>query len=76
MNCADWVELPNARAVYLAGGAVRDLSGHDVMEALGIGPGPMVGRALAAVAEAQAAGEIASREEALELALRLGCQGA
>ncbi len=52
----------------------RLLSGHDVMEALGIGPGPMVGRVLAAAHEAQAAGEVASREEALELVRRLGCQ--
>lgn len=42
----------------------RLLSGHEVMEALGIGPGPLVGRALRALEEAQAAGEISSREEA------------
>jgi hypothetical protein len=41
------------------------------MEALGIGPGPGVGRILAAVEEAQGAGEIGSREEALALARRL-----
>ncbi len=43
----------------------RLLTGNDVMAALGIGPGPEVGRLLAAVEEAHAAGEIADRDGAL-----------
>lgn len=42
------------------------ISGHDVMEKLGIPPGPAVGQMLEAVREAQASGEIATKEEALE----------
>lgn len=49
----------------------RLLTGHEVMEALRMGPGPEVGRLLRAVEEAQEAGEIASREEALALIRRL-----
>ncbi len=44
------------------------LRGDDLMQALGLSPGPQVGAMLRAVAEAQAAGEIASRAEALALA--------
>lgn len=47
------------------------IDGNDVMEALGLPPGQVVGALLAEVAEAQAAGELRSREEALELASRL-----
>lgn len=47
------------------------LDGHGLMEALGIGPGPLVGRLLREIAEAQAAGEVKTREEALALARRL-----
>jgi hypothetical protein len=41
------------------------LDGDDVMAAVGIGPGPMVGRLLADLREAQALGHIQTREEAL-----------
>lgn len=41
------------------------LDGRDVMAALGVPPGPRVGAALAAVAEARAVGDVATREEAL-----------
>jgi poly(A) polymerase len=51
---------------------VRLVTGRDVMETLGIGPGPEVGRLLRAVEEAQGAGEIHTREEALALIRRLG----
>ncbi len=40
------------------------LSGNDVMELLGIGPGPRVGEALALVAEARALGDLADEAEA------------
>lgn len=41
------------------------LSGHDVMQALGIPPGPPVGKALLMVEEARADGLIQNRDEAL-----------
>ena len=59
----------------------RLLSGDDLMEALSLSPGPLVGQLLASVEEAQGAGEIRSRDEALalvrrELERRAGAQGA
>lgn len=47
------------------------LDGHDVIEALDVAPGPGVGVLLEGIREAQAAGEVHSREEALALARRL-----
>ncbi|MBX0330632.1 HD domain-containing protein [Oscillochloris sp. ZM17-4] len=44
------------------------LRGTDLIDTLGLTPGPQVGAMLRAIAEAQAAGEIASRDEALALA--------
>lgn len=44
------------------------IDGNGLMAALGIGPGPRVGALLREIAEAQAAGEIMTREEAIELA--------
>jgi poly(A) polymerase/tRNA nucleotidyltransferase (CCA-adding enzyme) len=44
------------------------LTGDDLMREFAIAPGPMVGKLLAAVGEAQASGDIGTREEALELA--------
>ncbi|MEA3298376.1 MAG: HD domain-containing protein [Chloroflexota bacterium] len=44
------------------------IDGHILMSTLGISPGPVVGELLAAVREAQASGDIRSREEALRLA--------
>jgi hypothetical protein len=38
------------------------------MAELAIGPGALVGELLEAIAEAQAAGEVGTREEAIELA--------
>jgi poly(A) polymerase len=46
------------------------VSGHDLMAALGLLPGPLVGRLLERVREAQAEGRVASKEEALALARR------
>jgi poly(A) polymerase len=48
----------------------RLLTGHDLMEELGVSPGPLVGQLLAAVEEAQGAGEVRSREEGLAFARR------
>lgn len=47
------------------------IDGHDLMAALGLRPGRLVGQLLEAVAEAQAAGELDSREQALAYAARL-----
>jgi putative nucleotidyltransferase with HDIG domain len=49
----------------------RLVTGDDLMAALAIGPGPEVGRLLAALEEALGAGEVSTREEALSLARRL-----
>jgi poly(A) polymerase len=49
----------------------RLVTGHDIMEALGLEPGPEVGRLLRAVEEAQGAGDIRTREEALALVRQL-----
>ena len=44
------------------------LDGNELMDALDLRPGPEVGRLLAAIEEAQAAGEVNTKEEALALA--------
>lgn len=49
----------------------RLLDGRDIMKALKIPPGPRVGELLERVREAQAEGEVKSREEALTLISRL-----
>ncbi|HEU0022324.1 MAG TPA: metal-dependent phosphohydrolase, partial [Dehalococcoidia bacterium] len=46
----------------------RLVTGHDLMQQLGLSPGPIIGVLLEKINEAQAAGEITSREEALSLA--------
>lgn len=46
----------------------RLLGGDELMAELNISPGPLVGRLLETLREAQAAGEISSRDEALALA--------
>ncbi len=43
------------------------INGHDIMSELGIAPGKFIGELLREVQEAQAAGEIGTREEALAL---------
>jgi len=48
----------------------RLVSGNDLMEALHLQPGPVVGRLLAEVDEATAVGVVATKEEALTLAVR------
>ena len=49
----------------------RLVDGHLLMKNLGLRPGPELGRLLEAIEEAQGAGEISTREEALALAGRL-----
>jgi len=46
----------------------RLVTGHDLIDALDLTPGPLVGRLLEAVQEARAAGEVTTREQALALA--------
>ncbi len=41
------------------------VDGHDLIHIFGLSPGPKIGEALEAVREAQASGEVATREEAL-----------
>jgi putative nucleotidyltransferase with HDIG domain len=53
----------------------RLVDGHDLMDALGIAQGPQLGRILESVREAQAAGEVRTKEEALALAARLQREG-
>ena len=47
--------------------APRLVTGHDLMEAFGLEPGPHIGRLLAGVEEAFAAGAVQSKEDALAL---------
>ncbi len=47
------------------------VGGHDLIEELGLAPGPQVGVLLDGIREGQAAGEVRTREEALALARRL-----
>ena len=51
------------------------ISGSDLISRFSIQPGPAIGRLLQAVQEGQAAGEIATREEALRLAETLLAEG-
>jgi len=46
---------------------VRLIDGHDLMDIFGLSPGRLVGELLTEVREAQAAGELSTREEAIEL---------
>ncbi|MEA3253844.1 MAG: HD domain-containing protein, partial [Chloroflexota bacterium] len=48
----------------------RLIDGHDLMNIFGLTPGPLLGSLLASVREAQASGELVSREDALALAQR------
>ena len=47
------------------------VNGNDLMDALGLKPGPIIGDLLAKILEAQATGEINNRRQALELASKL-----
>ncbi len=50
------------------------LDGRELMKTLGIGPSPEVGRLLGLLIEAQATGEIVSRQEAIEFLKQLAAQ--
>ena len=49
----------------------RVVTGHDLMSELGIEPGPEIGHLVEGIREAQAAGEVSTRREALELAAHI-----
>ncbi|MBI2868851.1 MAG: HD domain-containing protein [Chloroflexi bacterium] len=49
---------------------VQLLDGHDIINIFGLSEGPLIGELLEAAREAQAAGEIATREEALKFVAR------
>jgi poly(A) polymerase len=77
MDLADWREHTSMIGYVLARrfeGEQRQpprlMTGHDLME-LGVKQGPELGRLLEQVNEAQGAGEISTREEALTLANKL-----
>ena len=57
-----------------ARGPARLVTGRDLMERLGLPPGPQLGRLLEQIDEARAAGEVATPEEALALAATLVAQ--
>jgi len=46
----------------------RIVNGNDLMQELGLQPGPQIGQLLDAIHEAQAAGEVTDRQQALDLA--------
>jgi len=58
--------LAAATALAAAGSEPPLLRGSDLINELGFAPGPLVGRALRALAEARALGDVTDREEALE----------
>jgi len=47
---------------------VKLIDGHDLINIFGLNPGPLLGELLESVREAQAAGEVTTREEAIEYA--------
>jgi poly(A) polymerase len=53
------------------GAPARLVSGHDLLQELALTPGPLVGALLEGIREAQATGEVKSREEALAYAQHL-----
>ena len=54
-------------ATFETPAAPRLITGSDVMDEFAIGPGPLVGRLLDAVTEAQAASEVETRDDAMRL---------
>jgi putative nucleotidyltransferase with HDIG domain len=53
----------------------RLLTGHDIMSTLGVPEGPAIGRLLEALQEAQAAGEVQDRDQALAFVRALAREG-
>lgn len=68
-------EVMAAALRWRADGRPRPLlRGDEVARAVGVPPGPIVGTVLAGLAEAQFAGEVAGREDAVRLARRLAAR--
>jgi poly(A) polymerase len=63
--------LPAALDWHESGGPAPLVRGDEVAAALGVPAGPEIGRLLEALREAQFVGDVATREDALELARRL-----
>ncbi len=61
----EWLQAADTRPL---------LRGRDLIEELGLEPGPVFSRILDAVEQAQADGELSSREQALALARRIGAE--
>jgi poly(A) polymerase len=61
-----WWDHPRERVTPLV-----LVNGNDLMKEFEISPGPQVGKLLEAIREAQAVGQVGTREEALELARKL-----
>jgi hypothetical protein len=62
--------LPAAVAWHRDGPPQAPVAGDELAEAVGIEPGPELGRLLAEIEAAVFTGEVGSREEAIELARR------
>ena len=58
-------------ATFETPAAPRLINGSDVMDEFAIGPGPLVGKLLDAVTEAQAGGEVETRDDAMRLVGRM-----
>ncbi|HEX6288187.1 MAG TPA: HDIG domain-containing protein [Herpetosiphonaceae bacterium] len=79
VSLAGWVEhvawtealLADTATERRAPQTTRLISGVEIIRLLGIEPGPIVGRVLAAIDEAQFLGEVQTREEALALAAQI-----
>jgi tRNA nucleotidyltransferase/poly(A) polymerase len=80
LQVPDWLAMLQVVAALLDGYLNRReevvapppfLTGHTLMKALEIAPGPLVGQILAVISEAQAAGEVTTLDEALTLAKTL-----
>lgn len=68
-----WILAQRARDETLVR-PVRLITGHDLITELGLPPGPLLGRLLEAVREAQAVGRVTTRDQALRLARRLAAR--
>ena len=75
-----WANYARMVAVVLEAGAEQPgnkngnpplINGHDLMDALHLPPGPRIGSLLKRLREAEAVGEISSREDAMEMAAKM-----
>ncbi len=75
LNLVEWKQHCQLMEYILSerekeGGITRPpklIDGHDIMDVLGVSPGPLVGELLTEVREAQASGELNTKEEAIAL---------